>query len=135
MNPFALAWLALDLLATLGLARVVRAGRRSTVTTWAVASCQLAGLATGITAALTSPGWAGWFFWLTVVFVHDAFTLVGLAVGIRALSFLGIICTAVAVALILVGSFASIAVAALAAVLCVGAALLPRMRQSAAPVS
>jgi hypothetical protein len=126
MNPFALAWLALDVLATLGLARVIRARGQSRAAAWGVAALQLAALATGVMAALVSSGLAGWFFWLTVALVHVALALVGLMVGIRVLSVAGLIGTAAAIALILLGSFASIAVAAFAAVLCVGAALLPR---------
>src|SRR5438128_1326701 len=126
MNPFATAWLAVDLIAVIALLRMFHAGRSARTLTVAMAALQLAALLSALASTRLVVAAASPWIWTTIVAVHIALAVAGLTVGIRFLALLGLAGTAVAVALIVIGSFTSIVVAASVAVILIGAALLPK---------
>jgi hypothetical protein len=125
MNPFAAGWLVLNAVALLGAFRLLRAGPTARTALLAMLLLQLGGLVTTLASA-AADSLLGVGVWLSIVFVNTALAVAGLRVGNRFLAVLGLLATVAAVVLLRVGSFASIAVAEVAAVLLLGGALLPR---------
>ena len=131
MNPYALAWTVLDLLALFGLLRVARAGESARRPLILMAALQFAGLGSALTSVVVG-GPPGVLIWVTMAAVNVALCVAALAVGSRLLATVGLFATALSVGLILLGSFASVMVMAVAAILCLAAALWPRLPSTAA---
>jgi hypothetical protein len=125
VNPFAAGWLVLDGVALLGALRLGRAGAPARKALGVMLALQLGALVTTVVGA-TADSLLDWLIWLSIVLVNAALAVAGLRVGNRFLSVLGLLTTAAAVVLLRLGSFSSIAVAEVAAVLLLGGALLPR---------
>lgn len=127
-NMFLAAWLALDALAFVALLRLVLAGASARGSAFVVVVLQLTAFGAGV-ASFSASNAAGGLTWATIVSVNVALAVAGLTVGSRWLSIVGLAGTVAAMVLLLLGSLASIAVAACSAIILLGAALLPQSDQ------
>lgn len=125
-NPFVVLWLVVDAVAIIALVRLLQAGTSARTSAMVMAALQLVALGAAVASATLSVVDAAPLIWATIVAVNLALAVAGLTVGIRVLSLIGLAGTAFAVGLLVLGSFASVMVAACSAVMLIGGALLPR---------
>ncbi len=126
INPFVIPWLVLDLLALVPLLWLFRAGTAARGWALVMSAFQIGAVcAAAVSATLDTVRSAPWI-WAAIFLVNLALVVAGLRIGLRWLAIAALVGTFTAAALIAIGSFAFVAVAAASAVLALAAALLPR---------
>jgi len=123
MNPFIAALLVADMIGLVAWRRLSNADAGQARLVLGLQA--LAALCAIVSVLLDDVLANSWLFWAMLVVLNLALGVVAFRVGYRRLALAGGVAIAIAVALLLAHSFASLPAAGVATVLCVGAALLP----------
>ena len=126
MNPFLTIWIVVDLAGVIAVLAVGRAPRSpASLALWAlmIPALGMSALSVGI-----GGGFGLTLVWVAISLSNIAFGVSGFLAGSRLLAVAGLAATAGAIALIALGAFSSLPVAAVALALCAGAAIVGARR-------